>query len=82
MRPDAGPSLFQARIPSRENTQHGDANRRAQSNECSIRKNSWNKTRIFGANFRRMFLRVRSLRRARFFQTIFDPAIVEFPAVT
>jgi hypothetical protein len=71
MRSDADPFHFQARCPSRENIQHGDANRRAQSNECSIRKNSWNKTRIFAANFRRMFLRVRRLGRAQFFRTIF-----------
>jgi hypothetical protein len=43
------------------NTQHGDGIRRAQSNEFATLQNSWNKTRIFAANFRQMFLHVRRL---------------------
>jgi hypothetical protein len=37
------------------NIQHGDAGARAQSNKCSIRKNSWNKTRIFSAFAARIY---------------------------
>jgi len=59
--------LFHVPTPSQETVEHGDAISRAQANEYATPKNSWNKHRIFGANFRRKFLCVRQLRRARFF---------------
>jgi hypothetical protein len=72
-RPDAGSSIFHVRTPSQENIQHGDANVRAQLPETPVRKDCWNKPRIFAANFRRMFLRVRWLGNGAIFRMIFAP---------
>jgi hypothetical protein len=68
--------------PRAENTQHGDANARAQLHKTSIRKdfrtNIESLPRIFG----RMFLRVRWLQRGATFSNFFDPARVELSALT
>jgi hypothetical protein len=70
-RPDAGPSIFQACFPSRENTEHDDGIRAAQSDKAATAKNSWNEMRILGASFQQLFLRVGRLRSERFFRTVF-----------
>jgi hypothetical protein len=67
-------------IPSQETIEHGDALAHAQLHKTLVLQDFWNKSRIFGAKFRRMFLRVRRLARSRFFSNYFDPAHVEFSA--
>jgi len=82
IRPDAGPSLFQSRVPSggKHPTWRGKRTRAIAGNVDS--KKFLNKHRIFAASLRRMFFRIRRLGRARFFPAIFDPLIVEFSKLT
>jgi hypothetical protein len=67
--------------PSRENIQHGAANSRAQLQKALHYKDFWNETRIFAANFWRMFLRIRRLGKTRFFRTIFGSTHTEISAL-
>jgi hypothetical protein len=75
--------LSHAHLPSRESTQHGAAKYHAQANKIATPQNSWNEQRNFGADFRRMFLWVRRLRRERdFFEPFFHQAVAEFRVLT
>jgi hypothetical protein len=61
------------------NTQDGDAIRLAQCNETATPKNSWNKTRIFGASFSANVFARQEVRMGEILPKLFfDPASIEF----